>query len=89
MSLAEKFEQAAKDVNNLNETPAQDDLLEIYGLYKQATVGDITGDRPGIFDQKGRYKWDAWNSRKGMNKEEAQKAYVAKVEALIQQIGKK
>ncbi|WP_278924657.1 acyl-CoA-binding protein, partial [Pseudophaeobacter profundi] len=64
MSLSEKFDQAAKDVNSLKETPPQDDLLEIYGLYKQATTGDCTTDKPGIFDQKGRYKWDAWNSRK-------------------------
>ncbi|XP_026688072.1 putative acyl-CoA-binding protein [Diaphorina citri] len=41
MSL-DKFNQAAEDVKNLKDTPANDELLEIYGLYKQATVGDNT-----------------------------------------------
>ncbi|XP_054286878.1 acyl-CoA-binding protein homolog [Macrosteles quadrilineatus] len=89
MSLSEQFDKAAKDVNNLKETPPQDDLLEIYGLYKQATTGDCCTDRPGIFDQKGRYKWDAWNGRKGMSQDEAKKAYIAKVEALAASIGLK
>lgn len=44
---------------------SNDELLEIYSLFKQATVGDINTDRPGIFDQKGRAKWDAWEKKKG------------------------
>ncbi|PKI82396.1 hypothetical protein MVES_003615 [Malassezia vespertilionis] len=44
--------------------------------YKQATEGDINTQRPGMFDQTGRYKWDSWNSRKGMSSEEAKKGYV-------------
>lgn len=34
------FEKAAADVNNLKSRPSDDELLEIYALYKQATVGD-------------------------------------------------
>lgn len=40
-------------------------------MYKQGTVGDCNTSKPGILDQKGRYKWDAWNNKKGMPKEEA------------------
>lgn len=28
-----------------------------------STLDDI--ERPGFFDQKGRAKWDAWDSKKG------------------------
>jgi acyl-CoA-binding protein len=35
MGLKEDFEKAASDVNNLKVKPGDDDLLEIYGLYKQ------------------------------------------------------
>ena len=37
-----------------------DELKEIYGLYKQATVGDINTERPGMLDFKGKAKWDSW-----------------------------
>ena len=37
-----------------------DTMLELYALYKQATTGDVTGDRPGMMDLRGRAKYDAW-----------------------------
>lgn len=40
--------------------------LEIYALFKQASVGDVNIDRPGMLDPKGKAKWDAWNSKKGI-----------------------
>ncbi|XP_009325435.1 PREDICTED: acyl-CoA-binding protein [Pygoscelis adeliae] len=39
-------------------------------------------NRPGMLDFKGKAKWDAWNALKGMSKEDAMKAYIAKVEEL-------
>lgn len=39
--------------------------LALYALFKQGTVGDIDTSRPGIFDPKGRAKWDAWEKQKG------------------------
>ena len=40
-SLQERFEAAAEAAKNLPKKPSNDTLLKIYGLYKQATVGDI------------------------------------------------
>ncbi|RIB08040.1 acyl-CoA-binding protein 2, partial [Gigaspora rosea] len=53
-----------------------DEQLAAYGLFKQATKGDNTTDRPGVFNQRDRAKWDAWTSRKGLSQEEAQSQYV-------------
>ena len=39
-------------------------------------------DKPGMFDMKGRYKWDAWSKNKGMSKEEAQAKYIEHVKFL-------
>lgn len=50
--------------------------LEFYGLYKQATIGDVNTSRPGIFDAVGRAKWSSWSSKKGMGKEEAMRQYI-------------
>ena len=33
-------------------------------------------------DFKGKAKWEAWNGRKGMSKDDAISAYVTKVKAL-------
>jgi len=79
MATVEEFEAAAKKVNSLAQTPSNDVLLELYGLYKQATSGDVSGKRPGMLDMKGRAKFDAWTNRKGMSAEAARTAYVALV----------
>jgi len=60
----------------LREKPDNDALLELYSFFKQATEGDVGGDRPGAFDFKARAKYDAWESRKGMKREVAMKAYI-------------
>lgn len=55
------------------------DKLILYGLFKQATVGDVNTTRPGIFDLKGKAKWDSWEGFKGKSKDEAMQDYIAKV----------
>ncbi|KAM4705404.1 acyl-CoA-binding domain-containing protein 7 [Rhinophrynus dorsalis] len=87
MSPQADFDKAAEDVMKLKSKPTDDELKELYGLYKQSTVGDITIDCPGMLDLKGKAKWDAWNSRKGLSKEEAMKAYVSKANELIEKYG--
>jgi acyl-CoA-binding protein len=80
--LKAKFEKAAKDLNTLRTRPKDEDLLVLYALYKQATVGDVAGARPGMFDVKGRAKYDAWAGRKGTAREAAMQEYVAHVARL-------
>ena len=79
----EEFEKAAADVKNLTERPTNEELLELYGLYKQATVGDCNTERPGMFDMKGKAKWDKWDALKGMSKEDAQRKYVETAKGLL------
>lgn len=76
---ATNFEEAVDLVNNkMNKTLSNDELKEIYALYKQATVGDINVDRPGMMsmDFKGKAKWDAWKSKEGMSQDDAKAKYV-------------
>ena len=82
MALTEDFEAAQARVKQLSKLPNNDELLELYGLYKQATVGDATGKRPGMLDLKGRAKYDAWAARRGTDRDAAMQAYVALVERL-------
>ncbi|CAG0887957.1 unnamed protein product [Darwinula stevensoni] len=82
------FQKAADDVKNLKTKPKDAEMLEIYGLFKQAMVGDINISRPSMLDPKGQAKWDAWNTRKGMSTGEAKENYVKKAGELIAKYGK-
>lgn len=82
--LKADFERAAKEAQSLARRPDSETLLELYALYKQATAGDATGRRPGMFDMVGRAKFDAWEALKGTGKEQAMQRYVALVARLKQ-----
>ena len=80
--LQARFEQAAKDALNLPSRPDNDTLLKLYAYYKQATVGDVQGKRPGFTDFAGRAKYDAWKKLKGMPQDVAMQRYIKLVERL-------
>lgn len=82
-TLKEAFEKAQQDVLALPERPPPAALLELYALYKQATVGDVSGKRPGLIDVKGRAKHDAWGGKHGMTQDAAMAAYVSQVDLLL------
>ncbi|KAK9457148.1 acyl CoA binding protein-domain-containing protein [Dipodascopsis uninucleata] len=61
--------------------PPIEDRIHLYGLYKQATEGDVdllilrpSGEREE--DEAARKKWDAWYSQKGLRKTEAKRRYI-------------
>ena len=83
MSLQEQFQSAQQRVRALSKTPPPAKLLEIYALYKQGTVGDVQGKRPGMLDVKGRAKYDAWAATKGLSPDTAMRRYVELVDALV------
>ena len=60
-----------------------DKKLEVYALFKQGSVGDCNTERPGMIDFKGKAKWDAWDAKKGMSKEDAMQEYVDLAQALL------
>jgi len=82
MTTQEEFDKAAIRSKELTKRPSNEDLLKLYSLFKQASEGDVTGERPGGFDFKGAAKFDAWLAIKGLQDEEAMKQYVALVNEL-------
>lgn len=82
MSLQARFEQAMADSKNLPERPDNMTLLKIYALFKQASSGDVDGNRPGFTDMVGRAKYDAWDTLKGTSKEAAMQQYIDLIEEL-------
>ena len=57
----------------------------MYGLFKQASEGDVTGDRPGGFDFKAIAKYDAWAELKRKSKDQAMQDYITLMDKLYQQ----
>ena len=78
MALQEDFDQASAESKQLPEKPSDDNLLKIYALFKQSTIGDVTGERPGIFDFVAGAKYDAWEEVKGKSQDEAMQEYVGR-----------
>lgn len=81
--LKQQFIQAQSDVTSLAERPDNATLLKLYAFYKQATDGDVSGDKPGMFDLVAKKKYEAWEQLKGMGGEDAMKGYIAEVERLL------
>lgn len=74
--LQARFAQAQQDVNSLTERPGNDTMLKLYALYKQATQGNASGERPGDFDFVRQAKFDAWSAMKGTSVEKAMREYI-------------
>ena len=82
MTTQEKFEAASQRAQQLPAKPSNTVLLQLYALYKQATEGDLSGDRPGGFDFKAIAKFDAWNGLRGTSKDAARQQYIELVSEL-------
>ena len=81
--LKQQFTQAQTDVTSLAECPDNATLLKLYAFYKQATDGDVAGDKPGMFDLVAKKKYEAWEKIKGLSADDAMKGYIAEVERLL------
>lgn len=81
-TLKAQFDAAAEAVKQLKKRPSDVTLLQLYGLYKQATQGNVTGERPGMMDFVERSKYDAWARLRGKTQEVAMQDYIKLVEKL-------
>jgi diazepam-binding inhibitor (GABA receptor modulator, acyl-CoA-binding protein) len=87
MSLKDEFESAQARVRTLTRRPSNEQLLILYALFKQATEGDVHGEKPAMFDFKEAAKYAAWESLKGKPAGYCMEKYVALVGELLAKIG--
>ena len=78
------FDKAVKYINDSDIDTSTEDQLNLYGLYKRATVGTCNIAQPGMFDgMEKKYKWDAWKARDSISTTyEAMSKYIDLVEKL-------
>ncbi|KAK4986108.1 acyl-CoA-binding protein (ACBP)/diazepam binding inhibitor (DBI)/endozepine (EP) [Elasticomyces elasticus] len=85
------FKKAVGDSRKLSAKPTDDELLQLYGLFKQGTqdppIEQTTA--PGMFELKEKAKRKAWQKLvdEGVKPADAQKQYVALVESLKKKHG--
>jgi diazepam-binding inhibitor (GABA receptor modulating acyl-CoA-binding protein) len=83
MENSSQFINATLVVKKLNSTPSNEQLCSLYGLYKQATIGNNTTTKPSMFDLKANSKWNAWMSCKDLSTYDAEVKYITLVNQLI------
>ena len=74
--LAKHFDKAAADIKTHGKDLSNDELKKLYGLFKQATVGDNTTSEPSFYQLTEKAKWSAWKSEKGKSSDQAKHEYV-------------
>lgn len=76
-STQQEFDRVtASEGPRIQQSGSNEQKLRAYALFKQSTIGDATGDRPGAFNFVARAKFDAWAALKGTAKDEAMRLYV-------------
>lgn len=82
--LEEKFVMSAKLIRTKTTPVSNEDLLILYGLYKQSTQGDCNIPQPWSVQIEARQKWDAWFKYCGMKRNDAMQKYIDKVNEIMQ-----
>jgi acyl-CoA-binding protein len=83
--LKKQFDDAAAAILKAKKDPGNDMKLRLYANFKQATEGDVQGEKPGFTDFVNRAKYEAWAKLKGTAPEEAMKAYIKLVERVTRE----
>jgi len=74
-TLDSLFSEAQGAVKAATQKPSNDDLLQLYAHFKQATVGPNEAKRPSALNVKDCYKYDAWKGLGNMSSDAAKEAY--------------
>jgi len=83
--IKKQFDDAAAAILKAKKDPGNDMKLRLYAHFKQATEGDVKGEKPGFTDFVNRAKYEAWAKLKGTAPEEAMKAYIKLVERVTRE----
>ncbi|MDQ3027462.1 MAG: acyl-CoA-binding protein [Pseudomonadota bacterium] len=83
--LKKKFDAASAAILKAKKDPGNDMKLKLYAHYKQATDGDVAGDKPGFTEFVNRAKYEAWAKLKGTPAEKAMEGYIKLVERVTRE----
>jgi acyl-CoA-binding protein len=67
----------------------QEQLLTLYGLFKQAKEGDNARSKPAFYEMEASAKHEAWEKCRGLSQHEAKELYIKHANLYDSTIGKK
>lgn len=79
-----EFNESIKIIRTLTKRPTNEELLKLYGIYKQATEGNNNTNGPVVINIKERSKWNAWYSLRGLSRRLAKMQYNQFVRELME-----
>ncbi|XP_021935607.1 acyl-CoA-binding domain-containing protein 6-like [Zootermopsis nevadensis] len=82
LELSDMFERSANHLKSIIGKLEPGHLLELYGFYKQATVGPCNISKPRWYEMQAKQKWEAWQALGDMSREIAMKNYVQLISEL-------
>lgn len=89
-NLKIRFDTAALLVKTLNKTSDKtsdkEDLLYLYGMYKQATIGNCNIAEPSLMSLKAHAKWESWKQKKDIETNVAMVFYIARTDEIFNKL---
>lgn len=82
-SVSDEFAAAQANVGKLKEDPGNAVKLQLYALFKQASIGVNTDAKPSMMEFVKKAKWEAWHELRDMSQEDAMRKYVETVNGLM------
>ena len=82
-NVEEEFEKALDRIRRKSAFTSGEDLLVLYGLYKQIMEGDCIDLQPWSNQVIARARWEAWYKNRTMSREDAMRRYIEKVNDLM------
>ena len=84
---SEQFIKASNAIKKINRNASDEELLELYSWYKQATIGNVNIKEPSFIYFTESKKWNAWKSKEGNDTYNAEVEYITLVNKLIKKYG--
>jgi diazepam-binding inhibitor (GABA receptor modulating acyl-CoA-binding protein) len=81
--VEKEFEKSVDHIRRKSTFTSGEDLLILYGLYKQITEGNCVTPQPWSVQVIERARWEAWYKNRTMSREDAMRKYIEKVNDLM------
>ena len=79
----EELLEVMKQRTDLTDKESKDEKLALFSSGKQGKFGNINEPKPGMFDVKGKIKWQAWKDREGQDQEACKREFIQRAKAIL------
>jgi diazepam-binding inhibitor (GABA receptor modulating acyl-CoA-binding protein) len=83
--MEEQFNEHVARMRSKEPPTSDQDLLILYGLYKQVTIGDCNIAQPWRVQTEQYARWEAWYNYYGMTRAMAMAKYIEKVDEITRE----